>query len=285
MKLSQTLLMFAVLLQAPAIATAQRRVLGEPTLRRFVLKVGDLDREVLLHIPEEMETPRPVVFGFHGHGGTARNAARSFQLHKHWPEAIVVYMQGIPTPGKLTDPEGKRNGWQHGAGAEDDRDLKFFDKVMADLKEKLSVDETRIYSTGHSNGGGFTYLLWAERGETFAAMAPSAAGAGKVRNSLTPKPVMHLAGEKDILVKYAWQEATMKGLKRLNQCEDEGEEWSKYGTLYPSKLNTPVVTYIHPGTHKYPSEAPPLIIKFFKEHQLDDMKKEESEKTLQADTP
>jgi len=27
-----------------------------------------------------------------------------------------------------------------------------------------------------------------------------------------------------------------------------------------------VVTYVHPGTHLYPSAAPALIVKFFKEH-------------------
>ncbi|WP_417851792.1 alpha/beta hydrolase family esterase [Thalassoglobus sp.] len=268
MKLFPTLFVMVVILQFSSTSAAQRRVFGEPALRKFDIKVDDLDREYLLHIPEEKETPRPVVFGFHGHGGTARNAARSFKLHVHWPDAIVVYMQGIPTPGKLTDPEGKRNGWQHGAGSEEDRDLKFFDKVLAQIEEKFSVDKSRIYSTGHSNGGAFTYLLWAERGDIFAAMAPSAAAAGQVRNSLTPKPVMHLAGEKDNLVKYSWQQATMNGLRKLNECEPTGKEWSPYGTLYTSKIKTPVVTYIHPGAHKYPSEAPPLIIKFFKEHRL-----------------
>jgi hypothetical protein len=27
-----------------------------------------------------------------------------------------------------------------------------------------------------------------------------------------------------------------------------------------------VVTFIHPGTHQYPSEGPALIVKFFNEH-------------------
>jgi len=58
----------------------------------------------------------PVVLVFHGHGGTARYAARTFALHRHWPEAIVVYPQGLNTPGRRTDPEGRRPGWQHAAG-------------------------------------------------------------------------------------------------------------------------------------------------------------------------
>ena len=31
-------------------------------------------------------------------------AARGMAFHNVWPEAIVVYMQGLNTPGRLTDP-------------------------------------------------------------------------------------------------------------------------------------------------------------------------------------
>ena len=54
--------------------------------------------------------------------GPARGATHHF--HETWPEAIVVYMQGLNTPGKLTDPEGKKSGWQSGPGDQKDRDLK-----------------------------------------------------------------------------------------------------------------------------------------------------------------
>lgn len=209
--------------------------------------------------------PAPLVFGFHGHGGSLRNAARSFRLHDVWPEAIVVYMQGLNTPGKLTDPEGKKPGWQPAQGEQGDRDLKFFDAVLKTLKEKHKVDERRIYSTGHSNGGGFTYLLWSERPSVFAAVAPSAAVGNRTTKPLKPKPVMHIAGENDNLVKYEWQKLTMTRLKALNEC-GEGTAWGKHCTLYPSKNGNPVVTLIHPGAHGYPAEAPELIVKFFKEH-------------------
>ena len=76
----------------------------------------------------------PVVLVFHGHGGTARHAARSFALHRHWPEAIVVYPQGLNTPGRLTDPEGRRPGRQHAAGEQGDRDLKLVDEILARLR-------------------------------------------------------------------------------------------------------------------------------------------------------
>jgi len=131
------------------------------------------------------------------------------------------------------------------------------------------VDTNRVYSTGHSNGGGFTYCLWAARGDLFAAMAPSGSVAGKSARELTPKPALHVAGETDPLVKYAWQERMIGFVKTLNEC-GKGKPWHSagdlVGTLYPSETGTPLVTLIHPGGHKFPAGAPELIVRFFRGH-------------------
>ncbi len=233
---------------------------------RVELSVDGVAREALVYAPPTAKTTKtPLVFVFHGHGGTARGAVRGFAMNREWPEAISVYPQGLNTPGRLTDPEGKRPGWQHSAGAQDDRDLKFFDALLARLKQDFAVDEKRVFSTGHSNGGGFTYLLWAERGEVFAAMAPSAAAAAGAAPKLKPKPAMHLAGEKDPLVKYEWQMMMMNAVRKLNDCAPEGTAWAEQCILYPSSSGTPFVTYIHPGGHQFTAESPALIAKFFRE--------------------
>jgi polyhydroxybutyrate depolymerase len=241
---------------------------ADPTPKTLTLRVGDLTREALVFAPVKGDGPAPVVFAFHGHGGTAKNSAKTFNYQKHWPEAIVVYMQGVPTPGALTDPEGKRNGWQHKPGDHGDRDLKFFDAVLAKLKADYKVDEKRIYSTGHSNGGGFTYLLWAARGDVFAAVAPSAAG-GVARwplDRFKPKPVLHVAGENDPLVTFAMQKRTMDTVKKINGCEAGGKPWGTGGTMYASPAGAPLVTLIHPGNHKFLDTAPVQIVRFFQEH-------------------
>ena len=237
-------------------------------LVRHELTVDGVVREALLYVPAKAKTePTPLVFAFHGHGGSMMNASRMYHIHTLWPEAIVIYPQGLNTPGKLTDPEGKKAGWQSGVGDEGDRDLKFFDAMLASIEAKFKVDPKRIYTTGHSNGGGFTYLLWAERADKFAAFGPSAAAARRVKDGLKPKPMIHIAGENDPLVKFEWQKLTMEIVRKNNQC-GEGASWGGATgcTEYPSKVGAPVVTFIHPGTHTYPSEAPALIVKFFKQH-------------------
>jgi polyhydroxybutyrate depolymerase len=228
--------------------------------------IDGVKREALVLAPsKKTEGKVPLVFDFHGHGGTARHAARAHHIHQTWPEAVVVYMQGLNTPGKLTDHEGKRSGWQSGPGDQQDRDLKFFDAVLASVKQDFPIDESRIYATGHSNGGGFTYLLWAKRGDTFAAFAPVAAAAGLYFREARPRPVFHAASEKDPLVTFAVQQRTLDRVKKLNGCSEQGDEWARGCLRYPSKNDAPVVIYLHGEGHKYPEAAPALIVKFFQE--------------------
>jgi polyhydroxybutyrate depolymerase len=261
-------LILALVAAAPSLAAAQQAGPGAEGRQpaRMTWDIDGLRREALVFLPAgEGDAFRPVVFGFHGHGGTARNASRSFGLQRHWPEAIVVYMQGVPTPGRLTDPEGRRNGWQHDVGDHGDRDVKFFDAVLDSLLEKHRGDPERVYAMGHSNGAAFTYVLWAARGERFAALAPSAGGSRSIR-LLKPRPAFHLAGEADELVRIEGQRRVIEAVKRINGCEADGKEWAPGCLLYPSAGGTPLVTFIHPGGHAFPREAPELIVRFFKEH-------------------
>jgi polyhydroxybutyrate depolymerase len=254
-------------------------------LSRATWNVEGVTREALIYAPAAAKaTPSPVVFAFHGHTGTMKGTAAGVAYHRLWPEAICVYMQGLNTPGKLGDPEGKKPGWQTFLGEQNDRDLKFFDAALATLKKDYRVNEKRIYATGSSNGGGFTYLLWAARGDVFAAVAPVAAAAligeppadlpdriarwteaaKTTMKNIKPKPVLHVAGEKDQVVQFQWQQWTIDGLRKLNGC-GEGKPWGDCCTYYPSKTGTPVVTYIHPGGHHAPADVPAVIVKFFKE--------------------
>jgi len=243
--------------------------LGQAGVQRVSLKVDGVERTALVYAPTNAKiTNTPVVFVFHGHGGTAQNALRSFGINRKWPEAISVYMQGLDTPGQLTDPQGNRAGWQAAMGNQGDRDLKFFDALLAQLTKDYQVDAKRIYGTGHSNGGGFTYLLWLARPDVFAAVAPSSAAA-KYAMQLKPKPALIMGGLEDPLVKFAWQKLTMDAVRRVNGCEAAGEPWEKLCTIYPSKSGTPLVTFVFAGGHVFNAKSPDLIVTFFKEHSLE----------------
>ena len=68
--------------------------------------VDGVEQHALVAVPSPAPTaatPTPLVFVFHGHGGRSAAAARGFRLHELLPQAVVVYPQGLPTPGRLTD--------------------------------------------------------------------------------------------------------------------------------------------------------------------------------------
>ena len=235
--------------------------------------VVDGERRTAVVKPAENPSvaPTPLVFGWHGHGGTSAGCER-WGLEAMWPEAIFVYPQGLPTPGRLTDPEGKKSGWQSQAGAMKDRDLQFFDKILTDLRGRFSIDEKSIFSTGHSNGGGMTYLLAEQRPGVFAAIAPCASA--KLRRGAlgNPIPVLHVLGENDPLVKPEWQWATIDALKQINQCNTNPVAWGSAGALsaliYHSNTRSPLVVATHSGGHEYPKGAAELIVRFFKEQSV-----------------
>jgi polyhydroxybutyrate depolymerase len=231
--------------------------------------VDGVQRQALVYAPSSATTtPAPVLFVFHGHGGTMREMAH-FNYQAAWPEAIVVYPQALNTPGGRVDPLGKKPGWQGRPGAQGDRDVKFFDAMLAGLRQQYKVDDQRVYVTGFSSGGGFTYTLWAMRGAVIRAVAPGGASAPDLPSlvpKLKPMPVFVISGLKDPLIKIDWQVATIAALATLNQC-GPGQPWTAPDCVYyPSKTGNAVMSYLHPGGHTFPHDAVPLVVKFFQDY-------------------
>jgi polyhydroxybutyrate depolymerase len=205
----------------------------------------------------------PLVLVFHGHGGTAANMSRALPIHTKWPEALVIYLQGLPTPGTVVDREGRRAGWQNAPGAHGDRDIALVDSVLAWAASKYRVDAKRVFAAGHSNGGWFTYVLWASRPERFTAFAPASATLGRLITAVKPKPALIIAGEKDRLVPYASQRRTIAAVVDLNQATTLGEVWYGGAKLHRSEI-ADVATYVYPGAHPLPANASDVVTRFFR---------------------
>ncbi len=243
-------------------------------LESVSIEVNGIIRNAEIYIPSNINNAlHPIVFAFHGHGGSMKSAALRFHIEKFWPEAIVVYPQGLNTPTNLVDPEGKFPGWQSSVDDQNGRDIEFFDKLFQYLNSNYSVDKTRIYSIGFSNGAVFTYVLWAARGNVLAAVAPIAGilPSKEDRNKLEPKPVFLVAGRKDPLVKFSWQMEMANIVLNINKC-GVGRIINNNVNEYDSIIDAPVKTYINNSGHEIPEESLSYIIEFFKEHMLHDKK-------------
>jgi polyhydroxybutyrate depolymerase len=229
----------------------------------MTLKVNGVARRAFLYAPtaDSAGGKAPVIFSFHGHGDNIQNFQNT-EMHRAWPEAVVLYFQGLPS---------RRDGlpgWQAEKGDDEDRDLELVDAALASIRKQFKVDAARVYATGFSNGANFTYLLWAERPGIFAAFAPVAA---RLRPSIQPKeprPIFHIAGRRDSRIPLAEQQDAMETAKRVDGVTGTGVSCGNGCTLYKAPGAAPVMTWIHPGGHEYPNGTSDRIAAFFRDHRL-----------------
>ena len=257
-----------------ALAAASIAVASQPQTMNWT--IDGVKRQALVYSPAPTTSniKHPLVFGFHGHGGNMQGTSQLMQIQTLWPEAIVVYPQGLPSTS-THDPNGTRPGWQQEAGQNGDRDLKLFDAMLATMQQKFTVDDERVYTTGFSNGGAFSYLLWAERDKILAAIGECAGRLWSPPEQLTQaRAFLAIAGKADTNDPFAQQEASIEKAQQVDSANGPGQQCPQPGgsapgtkcTFYPSTTQTPVKTFIHPGGHVYPAWAPAEIVKFFKNH-------------------
>jgi len=242
------------------------RALRDSSIRTF--DIDGIERKALIYRNAAWAgDSAPVVFVFHGHGGTAQDAARRFRIHELWPEAVVAYMQGLTGVAGITDPQGVRTGWQKNPAEVGDRDVRFFDAALAAIQKEFRTDPRRVYAFGHSNGARFVYVLWNLRGKEFAALsAASAPGTGLIQDAV-PKSIFVIAGKSDAIVPFSGQSLSIDLTRKRLQADSSRSTTDGYLRTEPASDGNELVTYIHPGGHMVPDEALPLVIKFFQRHQ------------------
>ncbi|MEO6391820.1 MAG: esterase [Pyrinomonadaceae bacterium] len=234
------------------------------------LTVDGVQRQALVFAPVPVPAnngggKHPLIFAWHGHGGNMQGTSQLMHLQDYWKEAVVVYPQGLksPTPG---DPSAQRSGFQFSPGENNDRDLHFFDALLAKLKLSYAIDDDRVYSTGFSNGAIFSYLLWAERGRTFAAFALVSGFIAPGVTLSTPRPAEIIGGSNDHVADFPKQQQAMQTVRELDQATGNGQTCGPICLRYTSASQDPVVTRIHSGGHVYPPWAADAVVEFLKLH-------------------
>jgi polyhydroxybutyrate depolymerase len=130
---------------------------------------GSMNRSYVLHVPPSYtgKTPVPVVFDFHGLGGTGMSQMST----SNW--RAVADAQGFI----MVYPNGVGNSWNMGrccnpAQQQNVDDVGFVRAMINQLKTDACIDAKRVYSTGCSNGGGMSYKLACDAADVIAAVAP-----------------------------------------------------------------------------------------------------------------
>ncbi|MDD2924370.1 prolyl oligopeptidase family serine peptidase [Rhodoferax sp.] len=185
------------------------------------------------------------------------------RLHIEWPEALVVYLDGLPGNPAPYDREGLHPGWQINPGDMNDRDVALTDATLDALAQHYKIDQRRVFAVGHSNGARFVGILWALRGHRFAALAFSAAQADTLIDVAEPRSVFMGMGIRDDIVPFEWQRQSIKyaaarfGIISVEAKQDEV-------SLARNSDGVELVTFIHSGNHAWPARQTQMIVSFFR---------------------
>ena len=227
--------------------------------------IEGIERKAIFYEPKIKSEKTPVVFIFHGHGGTAKWASNKLNFYDEFPEALIIYMQGTPgVTNSLVDKEGKYNGWQMNPDELENRDVKFFDEVFHQIQQNHIIDLDRIYAVGHSNGSRFVNVLWKMRPEKFAAFVTVAGPGGVWLRTAPQKSVWISFGKNDEIVPYKIQKFSSKQyLKFLNADENNAKTEGEI-TYYKNPQNLEIVIEDRNAGHEFPQNSIPKMIDFLK---------------------
>ena len=176
------------------------------------IESGGQARQYLLHVPAtyKPETPAAVVLVFHGAGiGAERFISYSrFSNVADREGFLIVY------------PEGLDEVWNPSPGS---RDVQFVSHLIDHLQQRCSVDPSRIYASGHSNGGGMVHRLACELADRIAAIG-TISGAYQSPGECSPSrpiPVFAIHGTADTVIPYEGIPEWAAAWAARNDCDPE----------------------------------------------------------------
>lgn len=181
------------------------------------LDINGTQREYILHVPDNAGEIAPLVLSLHGAAGhdTDRSPMRADVADKEG--FIVAYPQGL---NQNFGPFGTVPGWD--ATGQANIDLDFFKAIIEDVAEAHSIDRSRIYCCGFSNGGMMTYSNATSVADIFAAFASiSGFQLNEFHHRPTgarPVPFMHIHGKADDFVKYSCMPIIRDAMVARNGC-------------------------------------------------------------------
>ncbi len=152
-------------------------------------------RSYLLHYPTAYDAAKkwPLVVALHAYGESPTTMASDSALGETADTEgfIVVY------------PSGTNRSWNAGGccGSSAD-DVSYITGLVDEISSSLSVDKTRVYAVGMSNGAMMAYRLACEKPGLFAAVAGVAGVRMTSKKPSSAFPVLHIHGTNDRVIPY-----------------------------------------------------------------------------------
>jgi poly(3-hydroxybutyrate) depolymerase len=224
------------------------------------IKVHGTNMAYLLYVPKcyDGSSAYPVIFVFHGAGG---NDSTLYKIGFNERAEIMGYIAVYPN----------------------EYDVDHISVLIDTLKAKYNIDSKRVYATGHSMGGYFSYTLAVKLPTKICAIAPVAGWLDESLDNMIslPMPVIHIHSLDDNTIPFGgWGntfsvDTLMAHWRTVNQCSNTantvynsngviGREWTAPGT------GADVALYVfNHGGHTWfisPLSCTDLIVDFFYNH-------------------
>lgn len=221
-----------------------------------VVTPDSLTRTYIVHVPTGYTPSKayPVLFGFHGAGGTADTFAVTTNFSKLADQYgfIAVFCQGSSwAPAKAPVWNAGDCCGQAADAKKNVDDVGFFRLVLQRVKSQYNVDASRVYVAGMSNGSMLSNRLACEASDLIAGAA-LVSGTIQVK-SCTPArhiPILIIHGTADATVPYAGGKGGGAATNAtFVPVETAFEQWGKQNGCTGAISTTPVAGVGANGAH------------------------------------
>lgn len=198
------------------------------------------DREYIIYTPASYDgsVAYPLLFAFHGGGGYAADFIQiaDFRTIADTANFILVYPQALGDP---TDDNPGSPNWLRKNQPEFD-DVTFVEALLDAIIISYNVNTNRVYSTGYSLGGEFTFELGCRLNNRIAAIGVVARTMGvSAFNNCTPTHstgVMTVLGTADYNSLY--DGVIYQGIEYYKSAADVHDYWATYNNCNTNAVTT-----------------------------------------------
>lgn len=177
-------------------------------------------RDVLVHVPPHADGPLPLVLALHGAGESGpRFALDTGYSRLADRERFLVAYPSAGGPHPFWNVSGRHGAVDHVA---------LLDRSLDALEDAACVDETRVFATGVSNGGGMSARIACALSGRLTGVAAVAGGYRALPpcRPIRPLPVLEIHGTADHVVPYHGAppdragsvDRWLAGWRRIDRC-------------------------------------------------------------------
>lgn len=165
---------------------------------------GDRPADLFLPTSYSKETPVPLLINLHGYTGESQSHSIYTFLQAAADKRSVAYI----APNGLEDSAGSRF-WNGSSaccnfGGSKVSDVDYINSLIEEISSKVSIDQSRIYLFGHSNGHFMSYKFACSTKDVVTAIAGLAGAMDSDPNVCNKEPmnILHIHGTSDQTILY-----------------------------------------------------------------------------------